>query len=147
MYPNIRVLLIIGCTRPVSSAEAEHSFPGLRWIKSYLGNSISDKRLSGLALMHLIMTLTLMLTKSVIFCTQTQQEDVPRVHPLRVEFKWTASGQEYNVKPRLVGGSVGGMGEKEVASKRQTVLSEPKFRPPNQNFLDLPLKTMDSLEA
>ena len=117
MYPNIRVLLIIGCTLPVSSAEAEHSFPGLRWIKSYLGNSISDKRLSGLALMHLIMTLTLMLTKSVIFCTQTQQEDVPRVHPLRVEFKWTASGQEYNVKPRLVGGSVGGMGEKQVASE------------------------------
>ena len=34
-----------------------------------------------------IMTLTLM--KSV----QSQEEDVPRVHPLRVEFKYTARGQ------------------------------------------------------
>ena len=53
MYPNIRVLLIIGCTLPVSSAEAERSFSGLRRIKSYLRNRMSDERLSGLALMHL----------------------------------------------------------------------------------------------
>ena len=33
MYPNIRVLLIIGCTLPASSAEAERSFSGLRRIK------------------------------------------------------------------------------------------------------------------
>jgi len=53
MYPNIRVLLIIGCTLPVSSAEAERSFSGLRRIKSYLRNRMSDERLSGLAIMHL----------------------------------------------------------------------------------------------
>ena len=53
MYPNIRVLLIIGCTLPVSSAEAELSFSGLRRIKLYLRNRMSDERLSGLALMHL----------------------------------------------------------------------------------------------
>jgi len=53
MYSNIRVLLIIGCTLPVSSAEAERSFSGLRPIKSYLRNRMSDEWLSGLALMHL----------------------------------------------------------------------------------------------
>ena len=53
MYRNIRALLIIGCTLPVSSAEAERSLSGLRRIKSYLRNRMSDKRLSGLALMHL----------------------------------------------------------------------------------------------
>ena len=30
MYPNISVLFIIGCTLPVSSAKAEHSFSGLQ---------------------------------------------------------------------------------------------------------------------
>ena len=46
MYPNIRVLLIIGCTLPVSSAEAERSFSGLQRIKSYLRNRMSDEQLS-----------------------------------------------------------------------------------------------------
>ena len=46
MYPNIRVLLIIGCTLPISSAEAERSFSGLRRIKSYLRNRMSDEQLS-----------------------------------------------------------------------------------------------------
>ena len=53
MYPNILVLLIIGCTFPVSSAEAERSFSGLRRIKSYLRNRMTDEQLSGLALMYL----------------------------------------------------------------------------------------------
>ena len=53
MYPNIRVLLIIGCTLPVSSAEAEPPFSALRRVKSYIRNRMSDERLSGLAHMHL----------------------------------------------------------------------------------------------
>ena len=66
MYPNILVSLTIGCTLPqVSSAKAERLFSGLRRIKSYLRNRMSDERLSGLALMLLY----------------------PRVHPLRVESK------------------------------------------------------------
>ena len=52
-YPNTRVLLIIGCTLPISSAKAERSFFGLRRIKSHLRNRMSKERLSGLALMHL----------------------------------------------------------------------------------------------
>jgi len=47
MYLNIRVSIIIGRTLPVSSAEAERSFSGLRRIKSYLRNRMSDERLSG----------------------------------------------------------------------------------------------------
>ena len=44
---------VIGCTLPVSPAAAELSFFGLQRIKSYLRNRMSEKRLSGLALMHL----------------------------------------------------------------------------------------------
>ena len=55
MYPNIRVLLIIGCAPPVSSAEAECSFSGLRRnrMSDVIRNRMSDEKLSGLALMHL----------------------------------------------------------------------------------------------
>ena len=87
MYPNIPVLLIIGCTLPVSSAEAERSFSGLRQIKSYLRNSMSDERLSELAIMHLHHNLDTDVDEICNLCTQTQEEDAPRVHPLRVEFK------------------------------------------------------------
>ena len=44
---------VIGWTLPGSSAAAERSFSGLRRIKSSLTNRMSEKRLSGLALMHL----------------------------------------------------------------------------------------------
>ena len=52
-YPNIHIILKVGCTLPVGSAEAERSFSGLRRIKSYLRNRMTDERLAGLALMHL----------------------------------------------------------------------------------------------
>ena len=53
VFPNIRVLLIIACTIPVSSYEAERSFSALRHIKSYLRSTMSSERFAGLALMHL----------------------------------------------------------------------------------------------
>ena len=53
VFPNIRVLLIIACTIPVSSCKAERSFSALRRIKSYLRNTMSSERFAGLALMHL----------------------------------------------------------------------------------------------
>ena len=53
VFPNIRVLLIIACTIPVSSCEAERSFSALRRIKSYLQSTMSSERFAGLALMHL----------------------------------------------------------------------------------------------
>ena len=36
VYPNILVLLKIGCTLPVSSCEAERSFSGYRRVKRYV---------------------------------------------------------------------------------------------------------------
>lgn len=53
VFPNITVLLIISCTLPITSAEAERSFSGLRRIKSYLRSRMTEERLSGLALMHI----------------------------------------------------------------------------------------------
>ena len=86
MYPNIRVFLIIGCI--LSSAVAERSFSGLRRIKSYLRNRMSDELLSGLALMHLHYDLDIDVDEiCTIFQSKTQEEDVPRVHPLQVESK------------------------------------------------------------
>ena len=43
-YPNIRVVLIFGCTLPVSSAETVRSFSGLRRIKSYRRNMMGNLR-------------------------------------------------------------------------------------------------------
>ena len=63
MYPNIRVLLIIGCTHPVSSADLCMACDESSHISET--GSWSDERLSGLALITYIMTLTLMLTKCV----------------------------------------------------------------------------------
>ena len=51
VYPNIIVLLKIGCTLPVSSCEAEKSF--YRRVKSYTRSSMTTERLAGLTLMHL----------------------------------------------------------------------------------------------
>ena len=66
VFPNIRVLLIIACTIPVSSCEAERSFSALRRIKSYLRSAMSSERFAGLALMHLhIVMLILILMRCV----------------------------------------------------------------------------------
>ena len=40
IFPNIRVLIEIGCIFPVSSAEAERSFSVLRRVKTHLRNSM-----------------------------------------------------------------------------------------------------------
>ena len=52
-FPNIRVLLIIGCVSPVGSCEAERSFSALRRIKTYARSTMGDTRLAGLAMMSI----------------------------------------------------------------------------------------------
>ena len=52
-FPNIGRLLIIGCTFPVGSSEAERSFSTFRRLKSYLRSSMYGDCLAGLALMHI----------------------------------------------------------------------------------------------
>ncbi|CAF1321705.1 unnamed protein product [Adineta steineri] len=52
-YPNIKILLQIFSTLPVSTATAERSFSVLKLIKNYLRSTISETRLNGLALMYI----------------------------------------------------------------------------------------------
>ncbi|XP_053381948.1 52 kDa repressor of the inhibitor of the protein kinase-like [Mercenaria mercenaria] len=53
LYPNIHVVLKILLTMPVSTASAERSFSSLRRLKTYLRNTMTEERLTGLALMHI----------------------------------------------------------------------------------------------
>ena len=53
VYPNVKILLHIGCVLPITTCEAERSFPGLRRIKSYMRSTMHEDRLTGHALMHL----------------------------------------------------------------------------------------------
>jgi hypothetical protein len=48
-YPNIHRLLVIACTLPISSAEAEQSFSLFKRIKTYLRFTMSSERLSDLS--------------------------------------------------------------------------------------------------
>ena len=52
-FPNIKILLGILATLPVSTATAERSFSTLKRIKSYIRNSSSETRLNGLGLMSI----------------------------------------------------------------------------------------------
>lgn len=48
MYPNIRAIVTILCTLPVTSCSAERSFSGLKRIKTPLRSSMGTARLTGL---------------------------------------------------------------------------------------------------
>ena len=50
-YPNIRQLLLVGCTLPIGSCEAERSFSVLKRLKSAVRSTMTTDRLSGLAVM------------------------------------------------------------------------------------------------
>lgn len=65
-FPNIRVLLHLGCTLPVGSCEAERSFSCLRRIKTFLRTTMGQDRLASCSLMSLHHSLSLSLsTKDV----------------------------------------------------------------------------------
>jgi hypothetical protein len=49
LYPNIRILLQIACTLPVTSCECERSASGL---KNYMRATMGNERLANLALLH-----------------------------------------------------------------------------------------------
>ena len=48
-FPNIHQLLLIGCTLPVTSAEAECTFSLLRRIKTYSRSTLAESHFSDLA--------------------------------------------------------------------------------------------------
>ena len=52
-YPNIRVLLELALTLPITSCECERSFSQLKLIKTSHRSTTSAHRLSGLALMKI----------------------------------------------------------------------------------------------
>ena len=53
LYPNIRVLLQVACTLPVTSCECERSASALRRLHNYMRASMGMSRLSSLALLHI----------------------------------------------------------------------------------------------
>ena len=53
IYPNLVTLYKLYLTIPISSAAAERSFSRLKLIKSYLRSTMSEDRLSGLAIINI----------------------------------------------------------------------------------------------
>ena len=53
MYQNIKKLLQILLTIPVTSCEAERAISGLRLLKNYMRSTMGQQRFTGLALMHI----------------------------------------------------------------------------------------------
>lgn len=51
-FPNIECMLRIFLTIPVTTCACERSFSAMRRLKTWLRASMSDERLTGLALMH-----------------------------------------------------------------------------------------------
>ncbi|CAF2938056.1 unnamed protein product [Rotaria sp. Silwood2] len=52
-YPNLKILLKIFSTLPVSTSTAERTFSVLKLLKSYLRSTMSENRLNGLAMMYI----------------------------------------------------------------------------------------------
>ena len=53
IYPNISVLLQIACTLPVTSCRCEHSASTMRRLNTCIRASMTEERLSNLALIHI----------------------------------------------------------------------------------------------
>jgi len=51
-FPCVAMLLQIYATLPVTTATNERSFSALKYIKNYLRSTMSDNRLTGLALLY-----------------------------------------------------------------------------------------------
>ncbi|XP_022171524.1 52 kDa repressor of the inhibitor of the protein kinase-like isoform X1 [Myzus persicae] len=52
-FPNIKILLQLFATLPVSTATAERSFSTLRRLKNYMRSTMTESRLNGLALLNI----------------------------------------------------------------------------------------------
>jgi hypothetical protein len=52
-FPNIRTLLLIAATLPVTTATAERTFSSLRLLKNYVRTTMGQDRLAGLTLLYL----------------------------------------------------------------------------------------------
>jgi len=61
LFPNVSTLYKLFMTLPVSSATAERSFSRLKLIKSYLRSTMSESRLTNLALLSIERELSYMM--------------------------------------------------------------------------------------
>ena len=52
LFPQVEMLVRLLLTSPCSSAEAERHFSGLRRLKTYMRNSVTQMRLNHLAVLH-----------------------------------------------------------------------------------------------
>ena len=52
LYPSISTVLLILYTMPASTATTERSFSALRRLKTYLGTTMMQDRLTSLAVLH-----------------------------------------------------------------------------------------------
>ena len=83
-FPNLRTLLQIACTLPVTSCECERSASTLRRLHNYMRASMGQERMTALALMHIHYDSDIDLNEVVNIYAQ--------MHPRRMEL-------EYLVKP------------------------------------------------
>ena len=77
MYPNIKVLIAIMCTLPVTSCSAERSFSGLKRIKTPLRSSMITERLTGLTLLHIHRDIPVDISAAI--------DEFARRHPRRLQ--------------------------------------------------------------
>ena len=77
MYPNIKALISILCTLPVTSCSAERSISGLKRIKTASRSSMTTQRLYGLTLLHVHRDLPIDIEAAV--------DEFSRHHPRRMQ--------------------------------------------------------------
>ena len=78
-FPNLHVLLRLGCTIPVTSSECERSESALRRLHTYMRASMGQSRLSWLALIHTHYDIAVDLDKTV--------DLFPQMYPRKLELK------------------------------------------------------------
>ena len=76
-FPNIRALLQLACTLPVTSCECERSASTLRRLNNYMRASMGQNRLASLALLHIHYDQTINIDEVV--------NTFSRLHPRRME--------------------------------------------------------------
>ena len=94
------------------------SFSGLRLIKSYLRNRMSDEWLSGFCT-HALTSWPWNSCWQNLYnlCYQAPEEDIPRVQLLRVDFKYTVGGQGIITCIATAGRGCGVVGESNLVQK------------------------------
>ena len=76
-YPNIKALVTVVCTLPVTSCSAERSFSGLKRIKTVFRSSMGNERLSSLALLHIHQDIPVNVEEVI--------DEFARRHPRRIQ--------------------------------------------------------------